>query len=368
MRILLLGDFSNYHACLGAAMQRLGHEVVVASDGSQWMNTARSFDTSRPLPGVLGGAWLYARLLTARQLRGFDVVQIISPSFVTLRPARLHSIFNRLRQHNGKIVLCACGTDKAMMDMLLAPDCPLPYSEFRLPSGEAINTDALAAERLWQQGAIAQWCEEVYDRVDGVVTALLEYHLAMQRRVDAARLKYVGIPVDLQAVKPIDHPVAEGDRVRIFLGRHRHRQAIKGTDIMGRVAEAVCRQVAGKATLDIVENIPYAEYVQRMRSADLVLDQMYSLTPATNALMAMAAGQCVVSGAEPMYYDFIGERELQPVFNTPPTAEGFEALLRNLIDNPARLRHAAAIGREFVARHNDSELVARRCIDFYNSL
>ena len=56
------------------------------------------------------------------------------------------------------------------------------------------------------------------------------------------------------------------------------------------------------------------------------------------------------------------------MFNTPPTAEGFEALLRNLIDNPARLRHAAAIGRDFVARHNDSELVARRCIDFYNSL
>ena len=31
-------------------------------------------------------------------------------------------------------------------------------------------------------------------------------------------------------------------------------------------------------------------------------------------------------------------------------------------------RTAAAIGREFVARHNDSDLVARRCLDFYNSL
>ena len=50
------------------------------------------------------------------------------------------------------------------------------------------------------------------------------------------------------------------------------------------------------------------------------------------------------------------------------TADGFEALLRDLILNPAQLRHAAAIGREFVARHNDSDLVARRCLEFYNSL
>ena len=85
-------------------------------------------------------------------------------------------------------------------------------------------------------------------------------------------------------------------------------------------------------------------------------------------LLGMAAGQCVVSGAEQMYYDFIGEHHLRPVFNTSPTADGFEALLRNLILNPAQLRHAAAIGREFVARHNDSDLVARRCLDFYNSL
>lgn len=368
MRILLLGDYSNYHACLGAALQRLGHEVVVASDGSRWMNTARSFDTSRRLPGPLGGAWLYARMLTTRALRGFDVVQIISPSFVTLRPARLRAIYNRLRRHNGKIVLCACGTDKAFMDLVCAPDCPLPYSEFRLPSGQVINADVLAAESLWQQGAIAQWCEEVYDNVDGIVTALLEYHLAMQRRVGGERLKYVGIPIDLQVVKPIEHPIAEDDRVRIFLGRHRHRQAIKGTDIMGQVAEALCSQFPGKASLDIVENVTYAEYVQRMRSADLILDQMYSLTPATNALLAMAAGQCVVSGAEQMYYDFIGERHLRPVFNTPPTADGFEVLLRNLILNPAQLRHAAAIGREFVARHNDSDMVACRCLDFYNSL
>ena len=368
MRILLLGDYSNYHACLSAALHRLGHDVVVASDGSRWMDTTRSVDTSRNLPGMLGGAWLYAKLRWSKMLRGFDVVQIISPSFVTLRPRRLRSLYKMLRRHNGKVILCACGTDKAFMDMICAPDCSLPYSEYRLPSGKKINSEIFESASRWQQGAIGRWCDEVYGNVDGVTTALLEYHLAMQRIFDDSRLKYIGIPIDLHSITPIDHPIAENGRVKLFLGRHRDRKAEKGTDIMEEVATRVCAQSNGRASLDIVENLSYAEYIQRMRLADVVLDQMYSLTPATNALLAMAAGQCVVSGGEEMYYDFIAEKTLHPIFNTPPTAEGFEALLRNIINNPEQLRCAADIGREFVARHNDSEVVANRCIEFWESL
>lgn len=55
MKILLAGDYSNYHRALSLALRRMGHEVVVASDGSQWMNTARDIDTSRPFKNKVGG-------------------------------------------------------------------------------------------------------------------------------------------------------------------------------------------------------------------------------------------------------------------------------------------------------------------------
>lgn len=53
MKILLLGDFSNYHQCLATALRELGHQVTVVSDGCEWMNTDRDIDVARRFKGNL---------------------------------------------------------------------------------------------------------------------------------------------------------------------------------------------------------------------------------------------------------------------------------------------------------------------------
>lgn len=58
MKILLLGDYSNYHACLGDALRQLGYTVVVASDGGGFMKTEATVALRRRLPGPAGGALL----------------------------------------------------------------------------------------------------------------------------------------------------------------------------------------------------------------------------------------------------------------------------------------------------------------------
>ncbi len=63
MKILLLGDASNYHATLAHALRLEGHDVTLASSGSGWMRTHRDIDISRK-NGKLGGAILWARLNT----------------------------------------------------------------------------------------------------------------------------------------------------------------------------------------------------------------------------------------------------------------------------------------------------------------
>ena len=64
MKILLVGDYSNYHRALSLALRRMGHEVTVASDGSRWMDTARDLDTSRPFRNKVGGLLLWVKLNT----------------------------------------------------------------------------------------------------------------------------------------------------------------------------------------------------------------------------------------------------------------------------------------------------------------
>lgn len=122
-----------------------------------------------------------------------------------------------------------------------------------------------------------------------------------------------------------------------------------------------------RATLDIVEDLPYAEYVKRMRSADVVIDQLYSYSPATNALLAMAAGQAVASGGEEAYYNFIGEDKLRPIINVMPDREQIHAALTEAVLNPAGVRARGAEGREFVARHNAVEVVSDRSLRFWES-
>ena len=73
----------------------------------------------------------------------------------------------------------------------------------------------------------------------------------------------------------------------------------------------------GKAELTIVENRPFDEFVRLLCNSHVVLDQIYSYTPATTALMAMAYGLNTVSGGESDFYDYIGEHTLRPVINAP---------------------------------------------------
>lgn len=369
MKILLLGDYSNYQACLATALRRQGHKVTVASDGSGWMNTNCTLSLCRPFPGPAGGAALFARMMLDRRLRGYDVVSIISPSFVTLKPVRLRRVFDMLKKHNGAVFLNAAGTDKAVMDMYIAKDCPLRYSEYFMPDGSPNRANALTLKKdlEWTQDDIGRFCEFIYDNVDGVTTALYEYDLAMRRRLDDNHVRYVGIPIDMEAIRRVEHPLVADGKVKMFLGRHRHRMAFKGTDIIGRVAEKIATEMPDRCSLEIVENIPYDEYIKKLRNADLVLDQLYSYTPATNALLAMAAGQAVLSGAEPEYYDFIGEKELHPVINAVPDENILYGTLKKVVENPEMIVEAGSQGRRFVLKHNDADVVATRSIDFWQS-
>lgn len=363
MKILLVGDASNYHSCLGDALRRLGHDVTVASAGSRWMRTRRDIDFGRPLPGKLGGALLSVKIdMMAGRMKGFDVVQIHNPIFVDLRPHRVRPIFDRLKRDNGAVYLTALGTDVPYYEMCIADDCPLRYNDVYDHKAGIYRI----ADTNWLNKPLVDFNRYVYDNIAGAVTALYEYDLSVRRVLPREKIAYGGIPVDMQAVGPVT-PIPHGDKVTLFLGRHRGRLAEKGTDRLERAARVVVARHPDLCRLDIVENLPYAEYVRRLRSADIVLDQLYSYTPATNALLGMAMGQAVVSGGEPEFYDFIGERELRPVINAVPDDEALVAALEEAVSDREALARRGRDGRAFVGKHNNSLVVARRFVDFWEN-
>lgn len=368
-RILLLGDYSNCHRTLATGLRQLGCDVTIASDGSKWMMTDRDIDLSRS-KGKLGGLGLYLKLRygsVGRALRGYDIVALSDLNFLSLRPQRIRTTFDRLRRENGKVFLTAMSTDLPFLDMLAAPDSPLRYSEWFVDGKPSRMQQADPMEwQRWHNPALVDSQRHILDNLDGAVSVLYEYQLAMERALGKERTAYGGIPIDTSAFTPVDLP-ENPEKIRFFLGRDRNRKLVKGSDYLETAAHTVVDRHPDKAELVIVENRPYNEFITLLRDSHIVLDQIYSYTPATTALMAMAYGLNVVSGAEPEYYDFIGETENRPIINAPIDLPALTETLDRLVTAPTLLAPRGRQSRDFVIRHNDLLTVGRRFLTFWTT-
>lgn len=369
MKILLLGDASNYHKSLSVALERMGHDVTVASNGSNWMQTERNIDLSRKFSGKIGGLalWLKIKTILANKLKGYDVVQISNPIFLDLRPHRVKAVFDLIKQHNSSVFLTALGTDTPYINMCLDKASPLKYNEW-IVNGEKSPLSHKSPEILdaWQQEPLNSHCDYIYNNIDGAISALYEYNIACKYALPKEKIAYAGIPIDTKSLTPAISFSEAPRKVKLFLGMHNYRKEEKGTDRLLCAAQRVAGLHPDKCELKIVENLPYAEYIDVLRHSHVLLDQLYSYTPATNALIGMAYGLTAVTGGEDEYYDFIGETENRPIVNAIPDDEQLFKTIENIVLHPEEIPIRAKQSRDFVIKHNDSEVVAQRFINTWN--
>ena len=370
MKILFVGDASNMHNCLAQAMRELGHTAIVASNGSHWMDTGRDINLERG-PGKMGALRYVLDVLRALpKMRGFDVVETCGSIFLDLKPSKVRRVFDWLKQHNRLMVMSALGTDYVYYHACHDGNT-YRYSDFMVgdrPSPYALSNEYQAKhEDNWKLPLMRKHSEHILNNIDGAVSCLWEYHECYKPLL-GNRLAYGGIPIDTKSISPhiLDK---EPEKVKFFIGIQRDRNILKGTDQLLEAAQRIVDRYPNQCELEVVENVPYEEYVQLLSQSHVLLDQLYSYTPATNALLAMARGLVAVSGAEPEYYDLIGEHDNQPIINVSPLIEGdIDAKLEWLVQNKQLLPDLSRHSREFVEKHNDSHVVAQRHLKFYNKL
>ena len=370
MKILFVGDASNMHNCLAQAMRDLGHTAIVASNGSHWMDTSRDINLKRG-PGKLGALRYVLDVLRALpQMRGFDVVVTCGHIFLDLKPGKVRRVFDWLKRHNRCMVLGALGTDYVYYHACHDRKT-YRYSDFMVgdnPSPYALSSKYQTKhENNWKLPLMREHSEHILNNIDGAISCLWEYHECYKPLL-GDRLAYGGIPIDTKYVEPriLDR---EPEKVKFFIGIQRDRNILKGTDQLLEAAQRTVDRYPNLCELKVVENIPYEEYVKLLNESHVLLDQLYSYTPATNALLAMARGLVAVSGAEPEYYDLIGEHDNQPIINVSPLIEGdINAKLEWIVQNKHRLPDLSRRSREFVEKHNEAHVVAQRHLNFYEKL
>lgn len=370
MRILLVGEYSNVHCTLAVGLRALGHEVVVASGGDAWKNYPRDIDLAHrlTLPGNVSFAWRLLRALP--RMRGYDIVQIINPVFLEMRPWPHRVILDYLRSHNKRVVLGAFGMDYYWVQVN-RDIRPMRYSDFNI--GSRVRTDAVAQADadIWIGTQAERLCRHAAANADAIVAGLYEYWITYRMAECGAlahKTTYIPFPVAMPRQVPASVASSPGGSLRIFVGISKGRSAYKGTDIMLHAARRLQQDYPDRVRLLVAEGVPFARYRQMMDGSDVILDQLYSYTPAMNALLAMSKGIICVGGGEPEHYDLLGETDLRPIVNVEPSEQSVYSALESLVLHPECIPELKRQSMEYVRRHHDVSRVALAYEALYSRL
>ena len=362
MKILLMGEYSGLHSTLADGLRRLGQDVCVLSDGNEWKNYPRDIDLMRPTGGPWGGVRYVARLLRCLpRLRGYDVVQLVNPGFLRLRPEKCLYVYRYLKRHNGKVFLGAFGADHYYVRACMETDT-YRYSDFKI--GDRFKDTPANRETVREclQGGTARATREIAATCDGIIACLWEYYAAY-RLYHPEKLAFIPLPIDCASLPGRVRAVPRV--LRFFIGIQSARSELKGTDVILPVLMELQARYPDLCRVTRVEDVPYARYVQLMDEADVQADQLYSYTPSMNSLAAMAKGLVVAGGGEPENYDILHEHELRPIVNLLPDPADIYRKLEDLVLHRERISLLSAQSMEYVRRHHDHVRVAQQYLDFW---
>ena len=368
MKILLFGNPSMWHGNLAKGLRERGHEVRLISERYGWRQfpvddicLERRTDINGKLAFV---DYLRKALPILWHCKGYDIVQLSHPMFLSLRGCHMKPFYNFIRRNNGKIVMCSVGEDYHILDQIINKNI-LRYSEQRIGSEIMQNDNVQLLRDIYLEKNTADYCKYVAKDCDAIAAVLYEYWVCYNN-VYPEKLHFFPLPVVMENKGSQDFSV--GEKVRLFIGLQKDRMNIKGTDIMLKAAQDIVRDYPDKAILQVAENVPYAEYEQMLTNADVLLDQLYSYTPAMNALLAMSKGIVAVTGGEPENYEIIGENVLRPIVNVLPTYESVYEELKKLVLHKEIIPELKRQSVEYVRKHHDYHKVAQQYEDFYKKL
>lgn len=362
MKILLIGEFSGLHWNLAKGLRAFGHEVCLASDGSGWQGFPRDISLTRKSNSFVDGLFYLLQIgKNIHRFKGYDVVQIIHPRFLLLRAERTLPIYRYLRQHNKRVFLGAFGTDYYYVKACLETDT-FRYSDFKVGRRE-LNIKANEAdiyESLY--GGSARANQEIAQTCNGIIACLWEYYVSYTPCFPE-KTTFIPLPIDTSEISSRVREVPE--KINFFIGIQSARNEIKGTDVMYPVLRQVQQKYPDRCFITEAVDVPYVQYQERMNTADVQIDQLYSYTPSINSLLAMGKGIVVVGGGEEENYAILSEEKLRPIINVYPSSEDVFHQLEQLVLYKERIPELSAQSIEYVKKHHDHVKVAQQYVAFW---
>lgn len=379
MKILLLGEYSGVFTELSLALKKLGHEVVCINDGDGYKKYHSDIDLSFPkrgenvvvklfrtisfFCGMLGylsfiKQWKKLKI----HLCGFDIVQFVNPIVF----ARWGSIPNYILtryvcKHNKKVFLSVLGFDyyQVKWSALYDNDSGYYTPSFR----KMFQPESYAFKYLYCLG-YKMLNDYIVKEARKIIPGSLNYKLCYDWT--GKTTKVIPFPInDNKIGEPFN--IKNNDRIIIFHGWQKGKEKFKGNDVFDRVIRRVVERYGRKVHYEIVQGIPYDEYVKKFKDSHIFIDQLYTNDKGTNGMLGMAAGKIVFAGftkeALASYPHYNGEKIGIPV--TTDELNLFDSFC-HLIEDRDLMNKISSNAINFIKKNHEAKIVAKLYLETWS--
>ena len=376
MKILLVGEYSRLHNSLQEGLRALGHQVMVISTGDYFKKypsdilLQRKFDTGLARKIKIAIYLLFKFDITSwhitRQffknvssLKGFDVVQLINESSFGATPRDEIKMISFLKQNNKKLFLLSCGTDYLSVQHQLSD--VNPYSILSNYKEGRVSKIEFKSILKYTTPAFKKLHQYVFQNIDGVIASDYDYHMPLK-----GHKKYLGlIPNPINTTKLRICKVDTKAPIVIFMGINRTNYHSKGISYFEKALAIIQQKFPKKVHIEIVENLPYEQYIEKYNNAHIILDQVYAYDQGYNALEAMAKAKVVFTGAETAFMQHY-KLDTPVAINALPEVDSLVIALEKLIDNPEKITEIGLAAQDFVIQQHDYKKVAQQYLDSWH--
>ena len=376
MKILLVGEYSRLHNSLQEGLRALGHQVIVISTGDSFKKYPsdilihRRFDTGLARKIKIAIYLLFKYDITswsmtkqffknALSLQGFDVVQLINESPFGATVTDEIKMISFLKQNNKKLFLLSCGTDYLSVKHQLSD--VNPYSILSNYKDGKVSKIEFKSILKYATPPFKKLHQYVFKNIDGVIASDYDYHMPLK-----GHKKYLGlIPNPINSSKLSVCDVDTKGPIVIFMGINRTNYHSKGISYFEEALAIIQQKFPKQVHIEIVENLPYGQYIEKYNNAHIILDQVFAYDQGYNALEAMGKAKVVFTGAESGFMEHY-KLDSPVAINALPKVDSLVVALEELIKNPEKIKEIGLAAQDFITKHHDYKKVAQKYLDSWN--
>ena len=149
------------------------------------------------------------------------------------------------------------------------------------------------------------------------------------------------------------------------MGINRTNYHSKGISYFEEALAIIQQKFPKQVHIEIVENLPYGQYIEKYNNAHIILDQVFAYDQGYNALEAMGKAKVVFTGAESGFMEHY-KLDSPVAINALPKVDSLVVALEELIKNPEKIKEIGLAAQDFITKYHDYKKVAQQYLDSWN--